>query len=265
MAEFFTYNDKKIRYQIRGEGRSITLIHGYLENMTIWDSLAEKLARKYEVLVLDVPGHGESETFADEHSMEELAKRVKALLEFLGKNKSIVLGHSMGGYISLAFAELYPEMVDGFGLIHSHPFADKEETKQNRLREIELVKEGKKDLLVNTSIPRGFAEKNLEKFAEQIEENKRIAAANSKKGIIALLNGMRNRKDRSSFLWDTEMSFLFIAGKYDNYIPFDAITRKVLLPENSLFTVLNDSGHMGFMEEETKTVQTIQGFVNFIG
>lgn len=258
---FFTYQNKKIAFSIKGEGQPIVLLHGYLETMDTWKSFGSKLSEKFRVITIDLPGHGESEVIKPVHTMELMAEVVFALLLHLEIYHIYLIGHSMGGYVSLAFAEKYPEMLKGFSLFHSHPFADSEETRKNRNREIELVRLGKKETIIQMNVQNGFAEKNRKRFRNEIDEFKSIAVQNKDEGIIANLEGMKKRKDRSGFLSAIKIPFLLIAGQNDFYIPLSK-TNQIDLPKNGYLYILENSGHMGFVEEPEKSADILDRFIN---
>ena len=262
MSNFLTIHNKKIHYIDIGQGDPIVLLHGYLESLSVWGNFAQQLSEKYRVIALDIPGHGKSEALAEKHSMKMLADCVYDALKLLKINQCLMIGHSMGGYITLMFHHLYPELLSGFSLFHSHPFADTEETRKNRMREIDLVKNGKKDILAKVNIPNAFAQKNLVDLKDEVDKSKAIAIQTSNKGIIANLHAMLNRPDFSDELDKTSKPFLLIAGKHDNYIPFDTIVPSIKFPENSTFCVLENSGHMGFVEEKEKSVVCIDRFLD---
>ena len=155
----------------------------------------------------------------------------------------------------------YRYKLNGICLFHSTPFADSEEKRMNRDREINLVREGKKDILFNTNIPKGFATDNLEKFSTEISRAKTIAGRNEEDGIIALLEGMKIRPDRQNVLKETGLPVLFILGKKDNYIPYDIISERIGIPNHMTKLILENSGHIGFIEEKEKCVI---GFLRFL-
>jgi len=172
-----------------------------------------------------------------------------------------MIGHSMGGYVTLMVHHLYPELLFGFSLFHSHPFADTEETRKNRIREIDLVKNGKKDILAKVNIPNGFAQKNLIDLRDEVNRSKAIAIKTPAKGIIANLYAMKNRPDFSDELAQTSKPFLLIAGKHDNYISYKSVILRIKLPKKSFVCLLENSGHMGFIEEKEKALECIEGFI----
>ena len=152
-------------------------------------------------------------------------------------------------------------MLSGFSLFHSSPFADSEKIANNRLREIELVKNGRKNLIATFNIPIIFASDNTKKFHKEIETSKKIALKTSEKGIIANLHAMMNRPDFSESLKNTQIPFLNIVGKKDNYIDFDTIVPKIKMPANSKLSILKNSGHMGFIEEKDESLEIIDNFI----
>ncbi len=261
MKRFLNNKDKKLYYSDLGKGTVIVLLHGYLESLEIWEEFALKLSKSYRVISFDIPGHGKSETFAEVHTIEFLTATIYNLLKELNIEKCFMIGHSMGGYITLMFNKIFPEILSGFSLFHSHPFADTEETKKKRLREIEFVKAGKKDLIATFNIPNAFATDNLSRFQNEIEKAKNIALQTSEKGIIANLFAMMNRSDLSESLSKTKIPFLFIVGKKDNYIDYNSVLPKIKLPKNSELKVLENSGHMGFIEEMEVSLRMIEEFV----
>ena len=171
-------------------------------------------------------------------------------------------GHSLGGYVTLSLLENYPERLDGYIMLHSHPYADTEEVIENRQREIKIVEAGKKDTIYPVNIPRMFADKNLESFSEDVERLKNIASEHRAEGIISVLKGMINRKSRADIMFNSELPMLFVLGKMDNYIPYNDIIPRLLMPASGEIVSLDNSGHMGFLEETDKLASIILKFVS---
>ena len=257
MYNTIDFNNTSIRFKDEGKGTVVVLLHGYLESLEIWSEFSADLAEHCRVVSIDLPGHGKSGVFGKVHTMELLAQTVKSVMDFLNTGKYFMVGHSLGGYVALAFLELFPEYLSGFSLFHSHPLADNHDAIKNRNREKKLVENGKKDLIYTVNIPKAFATDNLEKLSEQVNNAKEIARGVSGEGIAAVLNGMINRPDRSDMLVRTSLPFLWILGKKDNYIPFKDIINKVELPEHGKLITLENSGHMGFIEEKDKSLKAI--------
>jgi pimeloyl-ACP methyl ester carboxylesterase len=264
MIYYIHYNGGKIYYTDTGEGEIIVLLHGYLETSDIWSGFAKKLAQKFRVISVDLPGHGLSKVYSEKHTMEFMAGAVKVLLDDLNIKQIFLAGHSLGGYVALAFLELYPGLLKGYCLFHSHPFADKPETVEKREREIKVVRAAKKYLLYPENISQMYAKANLEKFREELQRSKDIASTIPDEGIIAVLNGMMNRPSRLKFMEEGKAPCLWILGKMDNYISCEEVQTKVKLPANAKLVVLENSGHMGFIEEEDLSVRVLTEFMDQI-
>lgn len=241
--------------------RCVVLLHGYLESMLVWDNFVPLLYKKVRVVTLDLPGHGISEVRGACHPMEFLADVVRDALRTLGIARCTLVGHSMGGYVALAFCERYPEMLDGLVLFSSTPNADTEEKADNRRREIALVQAGKKDLLARVAPEAGFAPENRRRMREAIDDLTEQVFVTEDDGIVALLNGMIVRKDRNDMLRASGVPQLFILGRKDGYIPAEAAEAMVAAHPQARVVWLAESGHMGFLEEPEATAAAILDFV----
>jgi pimeloyl-ACP methyl ester carboxylesterase len=261
---FITVNGKKIWYTDKGRGLPVILIHGYLETSEIWENFGEKLSEDFRVIAIDLPGHGRSESFSDSQTMELMAGVVKDVIDLAGLGKVVIAGHSLGGYVTLAFLEKYQEYLSGYCLFHSHPLPDMEQAKEKRKSEIAAVLEGKKDQMYPGNIEKMFASVNLEKLSDKVDRSKKIAAAVSGEGIIAVLEGMMSRPSRVKVMEEAKVPCLWILGRLDNFIPFDAIQQRINLPENAVTVVLDGSGHMGFVEEEDRSLEVVRDFLRSI-
>lgn len=258
---FFTYKSRRICYTATGEGTAIVLLHGYLESSEVWNGFRDKLSSEFRVISVDLPGHGLSDIYEETHSMEFMATVIKELLDSLSIEKVFITGHSLGGYVALAFLELFPDYLSGYCLFHSHPFADSPEAIDKRKREIAIVKAGKKHLMYPDNVIRMFAPSNIDKNSEALRRSKEIASKIPGDGIIAVLNGMMQRPSRLDVMEEGRVPCLWILGYMDSYIPYDVIQTKVILPVNARVVLLLKSGHLGFIEEEDKSVEAIRNFV----
>ena len=259
---FFLFKRGRINFSDSGYGHIIVLLHGYLESSEVWNGFQVRLASQFRVISVDLPGHGLSEVYGEVHTMEFMASAVKELLDSLNIKRAFVTGHSLGGYVTLAFLELFPDYLSGYCLFHSQPFADTPEAIEKRMREIAIVKAGKKNLMYPGNVIRMFAPSNLEIFSDALQRSKEIASRLPGGGIIALLNGMMIRPSRLSFMEEGSVPCLWILGSMDNYIPCDNIQAKIKLPSNASLIILKSSGHLGFVEEENLSVKVISDFVN---
>ena len=248
-----TYKNTQISYSDNGKGNTVVLLHGFLENQTMWKDFVPELTNKNRVITIDLLGHGESGCLGYVHSMEEHAEIVHEVLSELRIRKAILVGHSMGGYVALAFAELYPSTVKALVLQNSTSKADSEERKTNRDRAIKAVK---KDYttFVRLSIANLFSEENREKMVSEIDKVKTEALKTPLQGIIASLEGMKIRKDREDLLRSATFQILLILGKKDGVLNYEDNLNQIENTDVKLGTF--PDGHMSHIEnkEELKTV-----------
>ncbi len=244
------------------EAPCVVLLHGYLESMYVWDDFVPLLYKRCRVLTLDLPGHGISQVEGPVHTMEFLADTVVAALDTLGIGRCTVVGHSMGGYVALAICERHPERLDGVVLLSSTPNPDSEQKRADREREIALVQSGKKELLSRVAPGAGFAPQNRDRCADSIDDLAETVMITEDDGIAALLRGMMQRPDRNEMLRRSAVRQLFIFGKCDGYIPVDKAEALAAAHPQAQVVWLEESGHMGFIEEPEKTAAAL---IDFIG
>jgi pimeloyl-ACP methyl ester carboxylesterase len=256
------FQNKNVFFTDEGKGNVIVLLHGYLESSRVWNGFAEKLSKRFRVISVDLPGHGLSDVYGEVHTMEFLASAVKGVLDKLGVKKAFITGHSLGGYVTLAFLELYPEYLSGYCLFHSQPFPDPPAAIEKRNKEIEIVKMGKKNRMYPENVKMMFAPVNIEKFSEALQRSRDIASEIPGDGIIAILKGMIVRPSRLALMEEGRVPCLWILGEMDSYIPCEFIQTKVSLPSNAKLVVLKNSGHIGFIEEEDLSVNLISDFAD---
>ena len=286
MQKSFLYQDKNIFYRIEGKGKPVVLIHGFGEDNHIWDAQINFLKEHCLLIVPDLPGSGQSEMLQVSSyqlqvascqlpetdnlqpatiSIDDYADCIKALLEHENISSCIILGHSMGGYITLAFAEKYSNLLSGFGLIHSTAFADNEEKKANRLKGIEMMEEYGAYAFLKNMIPnlffKKFKEANPEKIASLIESAKQF----TKKTCQQYYKAMMNRPDRTAILKNSRLPILFIIGKEDVAVPLNDSMQQVSLPQCSYFHILENVGHMGMLEVTDEVNKFLLSFIKESG
>ncbi|HAG15456.1 MAG TPA: alpha/beta hydrolase [Bacteroidales bacterium] len=261
MEKQTAFNRKKIHYTRSGQGETLILLHGFLESKQMWKEHQKVLAEKYQVVAIDLPGHGKSEQISAVHSMSLMAGTVKAVMDAEKIQSCVMIGHSMGGYVTLAFARNYPELLKGFGLFHSQAMADDETAKKNRERSIEIILQDKGSY-INQFIPSLFAPKNRDILQKQIQNQIEMANAMSKENVIAAMTGMKERESSLDILIDTNVPVLFILGKQDSRIPLEKVLAQTALPTISQTLILGEAGHMSWMEETNKTIQAMDGFMS---
>ncbi len=256
--EQIIYKNTAISYSDIGKGSTVVLLHGFLENKTMWKDLAPNLSKKNRVLSIDLLGHGETECLGYVHSMEENAEIVKAVLSHLKIRKAVIIGHSMGGYVALAFAEMFPTTIKGLVLLNSTAKEDSHERKINRARAIKAVKQNYINF-VRMSIANLFSENKRDQLKNEIENVKLEALKTPLQGIVASLEGMKIRKDRQFILKETDFSKLLILGKNDGVLLYkdhfsqfiDTNTELISFPE----------GHMSHIENKDELEKVIDNFL----
>ncbi|MDR1595253.1 MAG: alpha/beta hydrolase [Prevotellaceae bacterium] len=241
--------------------KTVVLLHGYLETNEVWADFKELLKPHVRVIAIDLPGNGLSGTNPNENSMEFIADVVADVLNHSKIDKATIVGHSMGGYVALAFAEKYPEPTEKLCLFHSTPNPDTEEKKQNRNREIALINEGKLELILQINIANMFADENLQRMEDVIVMITENAMISEPEGIVACLRGMKNRKNMNVFLSGFDKPLLWIFGKNDKYIPETVAAGLIEKFPHAKTLILNKSGHAGFLEEPEISSQTLIDFI----
>ncbi len=256
-----SFKHTSISYSVQGQGTAVVLLHGFLENRLMWDFYVLHLSKKYRIITIDLLGHGESESRGYVHSMEENADVVHAVLSELRIRKCVIGGHSMGGYVALSFAELYPDNVKGLMLINSTSRADSDEKKTNRDRAIKAVKQNHTNF-VRLSIANLFSEDNRALLADEIEQVKVEALKTPLQGIVASLEGMKIRKDREVILHFASYPILLVLGKKDPVLNYDENVDQVDGTKVKLTTF--DDGHMSTIENREALLDVMTDFLKQI-
>lgn len=260
MEKHITFRGGKLNYRITGQGSGVVFLHGFLEDHSIWDDFADRLSDRFTVIQIDLPGFGKSSVVDDIHSMSLMANAVEKVITAENIDQCLMVGHSMGGYVTLAFTRLYPDKLTGIVLFHSQAAADDEEGKNNRNRTIDIVKKNHKDF-ITSFIPLLFAEENVNRFSKEIKQLQKIALKTKPEGVTAALAGMRDRDDQRDLLASIDIPVLIIIGKQDSRIPLDTAMPQLSLPKNCEAIILDNVGHMGFIESEGMTYASLEHFI----
>ncbi len=242
-----------------GSGQPVILIHGFGEDSTVWDKQIDFLKDKYKLIVPELSGTGASPLLQKENvTISDYATLIKELLDKENIERVTMIGHSMGGYITLAFAEKYPEMLSAFGLLHSGAFADDEEKKATRRKGIKFIKENGAEAFLKTSTPGLFYDP--EKSKADIEATIQKGRSSSAETLIQYYEAMISRPDRTNVLRSFANPVLFIIGEHDKAIPFAQSMKQCHLPSISHIHILRNSAHMGMLEETEKVNEILGEF-----
>lgn len=261
MSKTIHFKNTTISYTDQGKGTAIVFLHGFLENQKMWEAFVPELSKKYRIITIDLLGHGNSESLGYVHSMEDNADVVYAVLSELRLRKAIFVGHSMGGYVALAFAELYPDTIKGLILLNSTASADSEERKTNRDRAIKVVKHSFMNF-ISLSIANLFSESNRERLASAIENVKKEALKTPLQGIVASLEGMKIRQDREVLLHLTPYPKLMILGEKDPVLNYEETKQQI---ENTAVKLVTfPDGHMTHIENQDQLLIVLLAFFKSI-
>lgn len=248
-------------YRIAGDGEPVVLIHGFAEDGTIWDGLISDLSKNYKVIVPDLAGSGKS-TGADSVSMEILAEHINMILEKENIDSCFMIGHSMGGYITLAFAEKYAHKLKGLGLFHSTAFADGDEKKAARNKNIEFIKKHGSVKFIEQAIPGLFSELTKKQHPEFIEDMIERYSNFSATSLIKYTEAMRDRPDRTEVLKNFPQPVLLIIGEFDTAIPIEQSLKLCKIAAFTYIYIGAHSGHLGMLEEPEFCLKAVRDFLS---
>ena len=252
------YKNVNIHYSVHGKGSAIVLLHGFLENISMWNEIFPALSKNNQIICIDLLGHGKTANLGYIHSMEDQAKMVKFVLDHLKQKKYILIGHSMGGYVSLALAELFPKSIKGVCLMNSTAQDDDKEKRKNRSRTIKAVKKYP-ETFVRLAIPNLFSEENRKIFIPEIKQITKEALKTSQQGIIAALEGMKIREDRTFILKTTNFPVMMIISKKDPALEYQSLIDQT---KNTPVIIQEfPDGHMSHVENKEELTQVLVNFV----
>jgi pimeloyl-ACP methyl ester carboxylesterase len=259
------FRNKKIFYRTGGKGKPVMLLHGFAEDNTIWNYQFKKLKEEFYVMVPDLPGSGKSEMLDGKIFIEDYADVIKAIAdaELINEpqNQFTLIGHSMGGYITLAFAEKYSELLNAFGLFHSTAYADDDAKKEIRKKGIEFITKNGVVRFLKTTTPNLFSEKTKKRKPELIDNAIDCYKNFAADALIQYYRSMMARPDRTSVLKSFENPVLFIIGKNDNAVPLQISLQQCYMPSVSHIKILKNSGHMGMLEQKKESTLFLKEFL----
>ncbi|MBL0057520.1 MAG: alpha/beta hydrolase [Chitinophagaceae bacterium] len=283
----FTYQSASIHYRVIGQGKPVLLIHGFGEDGSVWDHQVEFLKEHYRLIIPDLPGSGRSELIPD-MSIEGMAEMIKNLMNHVAPVISptsgdlegvVLLGHSMGGYITLALVEKFPELFSKFGLVHSSAFADSEEKRSARAKSISFIEEHGAYEFLKTSIPGLFyrgqdgskpSTPDIERGQDGSKPSDPYAPMNtliekgkafSTQSLVAYYQAMIARPDRTAVLRSFPGPVLFLIGLHDAAVPFEQSLQQCYLPDQAHIHILRHSAHMGMLEQKEDTNNFLLAFL----
>lgn len=261
MYKQLTYNNAVLQYQLFGRGPAVVLLHGFAEDSSVWRHLAEGLAARFHVIVPDFPGSGRSALGADVR-MEALADAVQFILDSERIETSVVIGHSMGGYVALAYAEKYAMRLSGFGLFHSSALPDDDEKKETREKGISFIQTHGAPAFLKTALANLYSPATKKEKPALIEKQLEAAVTGKPEALIAYYEAMMLRPDRTIVLRQATVPVLFVLGRHDATSPLQSGLAQSHLPPQAYIHLLEQSGHMGLVEEPEASLHLLHQFLS---
>lgn len=237
-----------LNFERKGNGKeTLVLLHGFMENLSIWSDMEPHLSDIFSLLRIDLPGHGQSEIIAEVQTMELMAEEVKKVLDHENITKIHLLGHSMGGYVSLAFAEKYPEYLKSLTLFFSTYFPDDAEKKEQRIKSYRIIKDAFAHY-ARAGVPNLFNPNEKDILEGKIETALEVALSTNNLGALASVKGMVERTDKKHIMENLEAKILVLAGKHDNAVKTETMI-KHLPDRTNIKSYILDCGHNGHWEK----------------
>jgi len=250
----YHFNEVPIFYEVTGEGPHMLLLHGFLESSTIWSTIVPELSGDNTMVTLDLPGHGKSGCIAETHSMELMAEVIYSLLKYLKIKSVSFVGHSMGGYVALAFAEKYEHKIGSLVLLNSTTKTDSAVRKRNRERALNIISVNKR-AFINMTIAHLFVESSRERYVSEFAGLTKEAFTFPTEGIMAVIRGMKERKDRARILENFRRDKYVICGEEDPVVPI-TVSKEIALTTHSKLIILQ-GGHMSWLENKDEIVKIL--------
>lgn len=261
-TETIEWNGHALFYRSTGAGPCVVLLHGFGEDGAIWHNQWNEL-HGFRLLIPDLPGSGLSGMVPD-LTLEALADVIFNLLQHENIERCTFIGHSMGGYIALAFLEKYPQVVGGLGLFHSSAFADSDEKKEVRKKGIHFIEKQGAGIFLQTTIPNLYAPETKENKSDLVQTHINGVKGASGEALIAYYRAMMARPDRTMLLQQNKIPFLFVLGKHDTAVPLADGLAQAHLPQIAQVGLLEQSGHMGMVEQPDQSNELLQAFLALI-
>jgi 3-oxoadipate enol-lactonase len=244
-------NGIELAFERRGHGTPMVLIHGYPLDHSIWEPVVPLLENDFDLILPDLPGFGESGVLDTNSRLPSMAENIAVLLDELKISKAAVVGHSMGGYVSLAFAREYAGRLLGLGLVASQGLADSPEKKAGRYQEAEhILAHGVGDVARDMST-------KLTANPDLQVRLKELMLRQNPKGLAGALKGMAERQDSMGLLQELNIRVVLVHGLEDQLIPPDRARAISKIARNGYLTEIKGAGHMPMMEAPKDTAAAL--------
>lgn len=252
-----------IAFRSVGTGPALMLLHGFPASGNLWEPIVATLSETCQLIIPDIPGAGESRLGTPTVSIDELAGIVPALLDHLNLDKCILAGHSMGGYIALAGATLYPERLNGLALVHSTAVADDDAKKEKRRKSIALIEKGGREEFVKGMIPALFSEAFQKAHPDQVKAMVQEGLKLPAESMIAFYQAMIARPDRQGILKDLDIPVQWVLGREDTTIPWQSVLQQTSMADVSFVVTYENCGHMAMIEQPDALANELHRFTKY--
>ena len=256
-----TKPELELSYIDRGEGTTVVLLHGFCESKELWTDYIQELSKKYRVIAIDLPGFGENPAIDMPLTIGDMAEAIYQLLSFLKIERSVMIGHSLGGYVALAYGEKFPQRLQGLGLFHSSCLSDTFEKKQARNKTIDFIERYGVEEFVEEFVTPLFFDGRKKELKDQIKFLTDLGKQVPASSVIETIKAMRDRKDRSRVLERASFPVLFIVGRNDSAISFSSSQQQFGLAANATIHIMSNTGHMGMLERPAETLKMVDDFI----
>jgi len=252
----------ELAYEVSGAGTPVVLLHGFPFNRTLWREQVEALGERYRVVTLDLRGHGETTATRDAATMEEMAEDVAALLDELGVTARVVLGGlSMGGYVALAFARLFPERTRALVLADTRAQADTDEARAAREETALRALDEGMHTIADAMLPKLLAPATLAARPEIVARVREMIMNTDSQGAASALRGMAVRRDQTNFLREINCPALIIVGSLDSITPTadaELMHREI---RGSRLEIIEGAGHVSNIERPAEFNRALEKFL----
>lgn len=261
MKKSVLFRHQLLEYDIAGAGVPVMLVHGFTEDRRIWEPLLKGIKKDFLFILPDLPGSGGSSFNKSLTQLADFADALKAIADYENIHQFILIGHSMGGYISLAFAQKYANSLLGLGLFHSSAYVDSNEKKETREKNIRFIEKNGPALFISQAIPRLFSEKFKSDHEEMIDELITRYSDFRPEALVQYLEAMKNRPDMTDVLKTFTEPVLFIIGEEDKAVPMKDSLEQSHLPNISHIHILENTAHMGMIENTNLCRSFVEEFL----
>lgn len=249
-----------LNFTSHGKGKTIVFLHGFCESTEIWDHFIQSFIKEYHVVCIDLPGHGKSAGLGENTTIDSITNLVNKTILSITSDKVILVGHSLGGYVTIAYADKFSTHLAGFCFFHSSAYEDSQEKKENRNKTAEYVEKHGVEAFSNPFVPGLFYGPRKEELKESIIYATKIALKMKSENIVNTILAMRDRKERTKVLEQTNLPVAFIVGKDDTAVPLEKSLAQCHLPKQSTVLFLAKTGHMGMFERKIECSLFLKGF-----